>query len=78
MTLIEAGLNRELFKGRRSLEPVGSRTDTVGTWEIWLDGAVLKTRKNLCQEVPRTSSASLRVYVESSISLMEKYTFTRT
>ena len=22
-------LNRELFKGRRSLEPVGSRTDTV-------------------------------------------------
>jgi hypothetical protein len=27
-------------------------------------------------KLPRTSSASLRLYVESCISLMEKYTFT--
>ncbi len=40
----------------------------LGTWER--RGSVLKTRKNLCQEVPRTSSASLRVYVESCISLL--------
>jgi len=34
LTLIEAGLNRELFKGRRSLEPVGSRTDTVARGNV--------------------------------------------
>ena len=27
-------LNRELFKGRRSLEPVGSRTDTVARGNV--------------------------------------------
>ena len=67
-------LNRELFKGRRSREPVGSRTDTVERGKIWLDGTVLKTGKNLYQEVPRTSSASLRVYVESCISLLWRNT----
>ena len=50
----------------------------MGTWEIWLDKAVLENRKNLCQEVPRGPPVtSLRVYVESCNSLMEKYTFTR-
>jgi len=45
----------------------------VGVLVGW---SCIENRKNLCQEVPRTSSTSLRVYVESCISLMEKYTFT--